>query len=234
MHSVWSDGAETLESIAEACAARGYVCAGITDHSYGLKVARGMSMEQVTQQHAAIDDINARYEGRFRLYKGIEANIGPDGSLDLEPQELRRFEFVVAAPHSMLRKADGPNAAHGTRSVAGGRVHPGSPAGAPLQHAAGCVGELGRRLRRRGPPRGGDRDRRHRRTGRTFTTSWLPARSPQAASLHWTATPTRTRSSRTSTSRSRTRASRASPRIGSSITGARSGSWNGRRCIDDR
>ena len=105
MHSVWSDGAETLESIAEACAARGYVCAGITDHSYGLKVARGMSMEQVTQQHAAIDDINARYKGRFRLFKGIEANIGPDGSLDLEPQELRRFEFVVAAPHSMLRKA---------------------------------------------------------------------------------------------------------------------------------
>ena len=73
-------------------------------------IARGMSMEQVTQQHADIDDINARYEGRFRLFKGIEANIGPDGSLDLEPQELRRFEFVVAAPHSMLRKADGPDA----------------------------------------------------------------------------------------------------------------------------
>ena len=104
MHSVWSDGAETLESIADACVARGYSCAGITDHSHGLKVARGMSMEQVTQQHAAIDLINARYEGRFRLFKGIEANIGSDGSLDLAPQELRRFEFVVAAPHSVLRK----------------------------------------------------------------------------------------------------------------------------------
>ena len=47
MHSVWSDGAETLESIVEACLARGYRCAGITDHSYGLPIAGGMTMAQV-------------------------------------------------------------------------------------------------------------------------------------------------------------------------------------------
>ena len=46
MHSVWSDGAETLESIVEACLARGYRCAGITDHSYGLPIAGGMTMAQ--------------------------------------------------------------------------------------------------------------------------------------------------------------------------------------------
>ncbi len=45
MHSVWSDGAEPLDSIVEACLARGYSCAGITDHSYGLSIAGGMSME---------------------------------------------------------------------------------------------------------------------------------------------------------------------------------------------
>src|SRR5687768_17271334 len=44
MHSVWSDGAETLESIVDACVARGYRCSGITDHSYGLSIAGGMSM----------------------------------------------------------------------------------------------------------------------------------------------------------------------------------------------
>src|SRR5687767_6849269 len=44
MHSVWSDGSEPLDSIIEACIARGQLCAGITDHSYGLPIAGGMSM----------------------------------------------------------------------------------------------------------------------------------------------------------------------------------------------
>ena len=44
MHSVWSDGAETLESIIEACLARRHRCAAITDHSYGLAIAGGMTM----------------------------------------------------------------------------------------------------------------------------------------------------------------------------------------------
>jgi histidinol phosphatase-like PHP family hydrolase len=105
MHSDWSDGAETLESIAEACLARGYRCAGMTDHSYGLPVARGMSMAAVREQHAAIEALNARYAGRFRMFKGIEANLRADGTIDMEPDELRQFEFVVASPHSLLRKS---------------------------------------------------------------------------------------------------------------------------------
>jgi histidinol phosphatase-like PHP family hydrolase len=104
MHSAWSDGSEPLESIVEACLARGYQCAGMTDHSYGLPIAGGMSMAQVAEQHAAIDQVNAAYQGRFRMFKGIEANIRPDGTVDMEPHELRLFEFVVASPHSMLRK----------------------------------------------------------------------------------------------------------------------------------
>ena len=103
MHSVWSDGAEPLESIVEACVARGHRCCGITDHSYGLAIAGGMTMEQAAAQHAAIDAINASQRG-FRMFKGIEANIRPDGTVDMTPDELRRFEFVVASPHSLLRK----------------------------------------------------------------------------------------------------------------------------------
>lgn len=104
MHSVWSDGAETLESIADACMVRGHTCAGITDHSYGLPIAGGMTMAQVAQQHAEIDALNTRLKGRFRLFKGIEANIRQDGTVDMERDELRRFEFIVASPHSLLRK----------------------------------------------------------------------------------------------------------------------------------
>lgn len=105
MHSVYSDGAETLESIAEESVRRGWTCAGITDHSYGLAIAGGMTMAKVAEQHAEIDALNARYRGRFRMFKGIEANIRPDGTVDMTRDELRLFDFVVASPHSLLRKS---------------------------------------------------------------------------------------------------------------------------------
>jgi putative hydrolase len=103
MHSDWSDGGQTLERIVEASRALGRTCAGVTDHGYGLPIASGMSMEAVERQHAAIDELNNRNRGAFRLFKGIEANIRADGRLDMDPDELRRFEFVVASPHSALR-----------------------------------------------------------------------------------------------------------------------------------
>ena len=104
MHSVFSDGAEPLRSIVDACLARGHRSSGITDHSYGLAIAGGMSMEEARTQHAEIDALNRKYARRFRLFKGIEANIRPDGTIDMQPDELRQFEFIVASPHSLLRK----------------------------------------------------------------------------------------------------------------------------------
>jgi histidinol phosphatase-like PHP family hydrolase len=105
MHSTWSDGSQTLDAIVDAGIERGYQFCGVTDHSYGLPIARGVSMHQLFEQHRAIDALNKQYRGRFRLIKGIEANIRADGSVDMEPQELRQLELVVAAPHSALRTA---------------------------------------------------------------------------------------------------------------------------------
>jgi putative hydrolase len=106
MHSVWSDGNPTVVEISDACQARGYVFAAVTDHSHGLKIAGGMSMADAAEQRRAIDRVNTAVNGRFRLLQGIEANIGLDGQLDLSPTEAARFELVLAAPHSRLRKSD--------------------------------------------------------------------------------------------------------------------------------
>ena len=106
MHSVWSDGGETIATMAEAGMALGHTCLGITDHSYGLPIARGMSMANAVRQHDEIDKLNASFGSRFRVFKGIEANILGDGNLDLQPEERALFEFVVASPHSLLRRPD--------------------------------------------------------------------------------------------------------------------------------
>jgi histidinol phosphatase-like PHP family hydrolase len=60
-------------------------------------------MEELAQQHRDIDRLNRRHKGRFRLLKGIEANIRADGTIDMTSDELRQLEIVVAAPHSTLR-----------------------------------------------------------------------------------------------------------------------------------
>ena len=104
MHSTWSDGAESIADLAEGAAALGWSRIGVTDHSYGLPVARGMSMEAAARQHQEIDALNARLDGRVRVYKGVEANVLADGSLDLSEDERAVFDYVIASPHSELRK----------------------------------------------------------------------------------------------------------------------------------
>lgn len=106
MHTTGSDGAETVRTMIDACRALGHTCMGVTDHSYGLPVARGMSMSAVHRQHLEIDRLNEEYKGVFRVFKGIEANILVDGRLDLSPEECEAFEFVVASPHSLLRRSE--------------------------------------------------------------------------------------------------------------------------------
>jgi histidinol phosphatase-like PHP family hydrolase len=104
MHSRGSDGADTVEQLATACMKRGYRCMCVTDHSYGLPVAGGMTMDEMRAQHAEINRLNKELGGDFHVFKGVEANIRQDGTLDMLPSELTEFDLVVASPHSSLRK----------------------------------------------------------------------------------------------------------------------------------
>ena len=106
MHSTWSDGSQTLDDIVETGINLGYAFCAVTDHSYGLKIAGGVSMTELAEQHQEIDALNNKHRGTFRLLKGIEANIRADGSIDMEPHELATLEIVVAAPHSVLRSPE--------------------------------------------------------------------------------------------------------------------------------
>ena len=120
MHSTWSDGSMTLPELVNACVARGYAYSAVTDHSYGLAIAGGMSMTDAMAQHREIDRLNAGAP-HFHLFKGIEANIGADGALDLSPEETRRFDVVLVAPHAKLRLLE-DQTARLTRAI----EHPGT------------------------------------------------------------------------------------------------------------
>jgi DNA polymerase (family 10) len=102
-HTDASDGVATLQDMAEAVRKRGYQYFGVTDHSRTAHYAGGLSVEEIDWQHAEIDRLNKGYGGKFRIFKGIESDILPDGSLDYPDDILRRFDFIVASVHGQFR-----------------------------------------------------------------------------------------------------------------------------------
>jgi histidinol phosphatase-like PHP family hydrolase len=104
MHSRGSDGADTVAQLARACITRGYRCMAVTDHSYGLPIAGGMSMDEMRAQREEVIALNKKYGHDFHVFQGVEANILIDGRLDMQPEELKTLDLVVASPHSSLRK----------------------------------------------------------------------------------------------------------------------------------
>lgn len=99
MHSTWSDGAFSIREMAEACIAKGYEYMAITDHSQYLKVANGLTKERLRLQAKEIDKLNQEFE-HFYIFKGVEMDILPDGSLDYDDDFLADMDFVIASIHS--------------------------------------------------------------------------------------------------------------------------------------
>jgi DNA polymerase (family X) len=100
-HSTYSDGAASLRAMAEACIARGYQYFVISDHSKYASYAQGLSEEQIAAQHKEIDELNIELQP-FKIFKSIECDILPDGSLDYDDETLGTLELVIASVHSVL------------------------------------------------------------------------------------------------------------------------------------
>jgi DNA polymerase (family 10) len=99
MHTTSSDGVDTIEAMAEGARARGYEYIGITDHSQSLKIARGVSIENLWRQIRRIDKLNARLKG-IRILKSAEVDILADGSLDYPNDLLAELDYTICSIHS--------------------------------------------------------------------------------------------------------------------------------------
>jgi len=103
VHTDWSDGHGSLESMALAARATGYEYIAITDHSAGRGVAHGLNEERLRSQIAEIRRLNEQMDG-FRILTGIEVDIRADGTLDLPEDLLSELDIVVAAVHSAMNQ----------------------------------------------------------------------------------------------------------------------------------
>jgi DNA polymerase (family 10) len=102
-HTDRSDGVDSLETMAEATRHRGYQYFGVCDHSKSAHYAGGLSVEEIAEQRAEADALNRKYGSAFRIFKGIESDILPDGSLDYPDDVLARFDFIVASVHGQFK-----------------------------------------------------------------------------------------------------------------------------------
>ena len=98
-HTTDSDGSAGLEEMVEAAKALGYRYIGISDHSQSAFYANGLKEDRIREQHAAIDALRKKVQG-ITVFKGIEADILADGSMDYPDEVLARFDFVIASVHS--------------------------------------------------------------------------------------------------------------------------------------
>ncbi len=102
VHTTFSDGRNTVHEMLSAAHSRGWEYVGISDHSPAAYYAGGLTPERLKQQHAEI----ARHEesvAPMRVFRGSEADILPNGTMDYGDKILAKLDFVIASVHSNFK-----------------------------------------------------------------------------------------------------------------------------------
>ena len=103
MHTVETDGRNTIEEMAEAARDRGYQYMAITDHSKYLAFANGLTDERALAHIERIRAVEEKMQG-IHIFAGIEVDILADGALDLSDPVLEQMDIVIASVHSQFNQ----------------------------------------------------------------------------------------------------------------------------------
>ncbi len=106
MHTVETDGRNTIEEMAEAARERGYKYMAITDHSKNLAMTNGLDDIRAVEHIKRIRAAAKKFEG-MKIFAGIEVDILADGELDLSDSVLEQMDLVIASVHSFFNQEPG-------------------------------------------------------------------------------------------------------------------------------
>jgi DNA polymerase (family X) len=96
----WTDGSDSIETMAKAAIANGLKYIVITDHTKRLAMTHGLDEKRIVKQWAEIDSVNKKLAGKIKVLKGTECDILKDGSLDLPDSTLSKLDVVGVSVHS--------------------------------------------------------------------------------------------------------------------------------------
>jgi len=102
MHTTYSDGAHTIEEMAEAAEKLGRKYIAITDHVGHLKIAGAMDVKTIEKQWREIEKVDRKMRG-IKILKSCEVDINPDGTVALEDKYLAKFDIVLGSIHSNFK-----------------------------------------------------------------------------------------------------------------------------------
>ena len=102
MHTVETDGKNTIREMAEAGVAQGYEYIAITDHSKNLAMTNGLDDARAVEHIQRIRAVDAEMQGEIRVFAGIEVDILGDGAIDLSDDVLAQMDVVIASVHSLF------------------------------------------------------------------------------------------------------------------------------------
>jgi DNA polymerase (family 10) len=106
IHSKWDGGKNSIEEIVEYAIKMRYEYVGIADHTKFLKIEHGLDEKKLRERNKEIDKLNCKLQianCKLRVLKGCEANILPDGKIDIEDECLKEQDFVIAGIHSRFK-----------------------------------------------------------------------------------------------------------------------------------
>jgi len=103
MHTVETDGRNTIEEMAAAAKERGYKYMAITDHSKNLAFANGLDDKRAVEHIRRIREAGKKMGG-ITIFAGIEVDILADGDLDLSDDVLAQMDLVIASVHSVFNQ----------------------------------------------------------------------------------------------------------------------------------
>jgi DNA polymerase (family X) len=101
-HTTWSDGRASVEEMGRAAIERGYAYLAICDHTPSVGAVKGLTGDDVRRQGEEIAAAN-EVLAPFRVLRGTECDILPDGRLDLPDDVLAELDWVQASVHGGQR-----------------------------------------------------------------------------------------------------------------------------------
>jgi DNA polymerase (family 10) len=116
-HTTASDGRGTIEEMAAAAEALGWDYLGLADHSKASFQAKGLDDARVLKQLESIRAFNESGESPVHVFSGIECDILPDGSLDLEDATLNALDYAVMSVHSSFSQSEEEMTARVVRAI---------------------------------------------------------------------------------------------------------------------
>ena len=116
-HTTASDGRATIEEMAASAEALGWSYLGLADHSKASYQAKGLDDERVLRQVRQIRVFNESGESPVHVFAGIECDILPDGSLDLEDGTLAELDYAVMSVHSSFSQSEAEMTARVIRAI---------------------------------------------------------------------------------------------------------------------